>query len=185
MCYLKAGGCFGQTHSTSSLTSGAWVSLSSHCSLIPFLNMPTYNLESFYLAECEAWQYTDLIVRLLFWHFEALTQFWFVLQGVLLRCISSEHSSNPDKEWIHWIITPETFPGQTSCIWWLIAEFIFRLANEKHLEEKGNVSEAVSDKRRGKGRRQWGENERVRWRFDCSTNCHPRHAPQRETRLSP
>lgn len=73
--------------------SDIWVSLSSHPILISILNVPTFCLESFYLAEYGAWQYTETIIRLLFWYFEALTQFCFVPQGALLQYIASEHNS--------------------------------------------------------------------------------------------
>lgn len=94
--YLEAGGFFGQTYCTTepaSPTSGLRVSLSSRRILVSILNVPTFCLESFCLAEYGAWQYTETIIRLLFWYSEALTQFCFVPQGALLQYIASEHNS--------------------------------------------------------------------------------------------
>lgn len=65
----------------------------SHPAVSSILNLPTFCLESFYLAEYGAWQYTETIIRLLFWYSEALTQFCFVPQGALLQYIASEHNS--------------------------------------------------------------------------------------------
>ena len=130
LSYLEAGGCSGQTHTAAytGCLSGVWILGFPLLPLYPHLHPKCANLLFREFLSGRIWSLTirtkKMIIRLLFWYFEALTQIWFVPWGGDTWLLNT--TSNPNKQWIRSIITPEKkqlFPAQASDARWRAGGF--------------------------------------------------------------